>query len=184
MIFIKLSILFKKFKYILYSNNRIKGKYKAYQPIAIRGKGRILFGKNINIGVVNSPLFLNTYAYIEARHLESNITLGNNIHINNSFSIVAEKEVTIKNEVFIGYNCSIVDSNFHDLNPDNRKETDPYPKEVIIGNNVFIGNNVSILKGVEIGDNCVIASGSIVTKSFKNNCVVGGIPAEIIKTIT
>lgn len=183
MMLFKLHIAFKKLKYLFHSNNKIVGNYKAYQPIVVRGKGKITFGDNVNIGVVNSPLFLNTYAYIEARHQDSNIILGNNIHINNSFSIVSEKKVIIKNDVFIGYNCSIVDSNFHDLNLNNRKKTDPSPEEVIVGNNVFIGNDVSILKGVEIGDNCVVASGAIVTKSFKSNLIIGGVPAKIIKTI-
>lgn len=53
-----------------------------------------------------------------------------------------------------------------------------------IGKNVWIGANAVILPGVEIGDNCIIAAGSIVTKSFKeNNLVIGGNPARVIKKI-
>jgi maltose O-acetyltransferase len=51
---------------------------------------------------------------------------------------------------------------------------------VEIGENVFIGSNVTILKGVRIGNNSVIACGSLVTKSIPDNTIAGGVPAKII----
>ncbi|WP_414045614.1 acyltransferase [Macrococcus equi] len=54
---------------------------------------------------------------------------------------------------------------------------------IIVGNNVFIGINSILLPNVTIGDNVVIAAGSVVTKSFPDNCVIGGNPATIIKSI-
>lgn len=170
--------------FIPFSNNKnIKGVFKSNQPVVLRGEGQINFGKNINFGVVNSPLSCNTYTYIEARAINSCIVLGDNIHVNNAFSIVSEKKVIIKNNVLIGYNCSISDSNFHDLDINKRGQTDPIPKEVIIENNVFIGNNVTILKGVVIGENSVVATGAVVTKSFPENVVIGGCPAKIISKL-
>lgn len=172
---------FKKLHYSFYSNNnRKKGKYKAHQPVVIRGKGVVSFGKQVSFGVINSPYYYNTYAYIEARTENSIIEFGENVNINNSFSAVSERKIVIKNNVLVGFNCAITDSNFHDLNPKNRKITDPNPAEVRIEDNVFIGNNVTILKGVTIGKNTVVAAGSIVTKSFPENVVIGGAPAKII----
>ena len=55
--------------------------------------------------------------------------------------------------------------------------------EIVIGNNVWIGRNVTILKGAKIGDNCVIATGSIVTKEIPSNCVAAGIPAKAVKKL-
>ena len=52
-----------------------------------------------------------------------------------------------------------------------------------IGNNVFVGLNTIIMPGVEIGDNCVIGAGSVVTKSIPSNVVAVGAPAKPIKTI-
>lgn len=52
-----------------------------------------------------------------------------------------------------------------------------------IGNNVFIGINSIIMPGVTIGDNTVIAAGSIVTKNISSNVVAGGAPARIIKSV-
>lgn len=54
---------------------------------------------------------------------------------------------------------------------------------ISIGDNVHIGNRTIIMPGVKIGNNCIIACGSIVTKAVPNNSVVAGIPARIIETI-
>lgn len=53
--------------------------------------------------------------------------------------------------------------------------------KLTIGNNVFIGANTVIAKPVTIGNNVVIAAGSIVTKDIPSNCLVGGVPAKVIK---
>lgn len=178
------TLILKKSLYFFYSDNAPKsGRFKSYQPVVLRGKGQIHFGKNVNFGVINSPHLHSTYAYLEARPKTATITFGNNIHINNGFSVVSENKITIKDNVLIGYNCNITDSNFHDLEIYKRSETDPEPKEVVIDNNVFIGNNVTILKGVRIGENSVIATGSIVTKSFPENVVIGGNPAKVVREL-
>ena len=64
-------------------------------------------------------------------------------------------------------------------------EKKPFYKfgKIIIGNNVFIGANAIIMPGVSIGDNCVIAAGSVVTHSVPVGTVVGGVPAKILMTI-
>ena len=46
-----------------------------------------------------------------------------------------------------------------------------------------IGGNVTILPGVTIGDNVVVAAGAVVTKAVPDNCVVGGVPAGVIRSI-
>lgn len=54
---------------------------------------------------------------------------------------------------------------------------------IIIGDNVFIGLNTIIMPNVKIGNNVVIAAGSVVTKSIEADKVVAGVPARIIKEI-
>ena len=51
-----------------------------------------------------------------------------------------------------------------------------------IGNDVFIGARATIMPGVRIGDRCVVAAGSVVTRSVPDGHVVGGNPARIIST--
>jgi maltose O-acetyltransferase len=51
---------------------------------------------------------------------------------------------------------------------------------VTIGNNVFVGAGVTILMNTEIGNDVIIGAGSVVTKSIPDDCVVAGIPAQVI----
>lgn len=56
-----------------------------------------------------------------------------------------------------------------------------FSQPVKIGKRCWIGANAIILPGVTIGDNCVVAAGSVVTKDVPSNCTVAGVPARIIK---
>ena len=90
-------------------------------------------------------------------------------------------QINCKNSIIIGEECAIAnnviirDNNSHSLNGNKDDKT------VEIGNHVWIGAGVIILPGAKIGDNCVIAAGSIVNKEYSSNCLIGGNPAKIIK---
>ncbi len=90
------------------------------------------------------------------------ITLGNNVHITREVLFVTHDGGTLL---------------FRNQIPD-LEITAP----ITVGNNVYIGVRSIILPGVTIGDNCIIAAGSVVTKDVPDNSVVGGIPAKFIKT--
>ena len=92
------------------------------------------------------------------------LSIGNNVDINVNFQILTHDW------------CTYVFRNlFHDFINSSGK--------VSIGNNVYIATNVTILKGVSIGDNCIIGAGSIVTKSIPSNSVAAGIPCRVICSI-
>lgn len=59
----------------------------------------------------------------------------------------------------------------------------PSHGKVVIGNNVWFGEHVTVLKGVSIGNNCIIGAGSIVTKSIPDNSVAVGVPCKVICTL-
>lgn len=81
---------------------------------------------------------------------------------------------------WIAQNVGIITENH---NPEDLSEHLP-SEDVHIGNNCWIGMNSVILPGVELGDNTVVGAGAVVTSSFKDgNCVIGGVPAKIIKNI-
>jgi len=54
--------------------------------------------------------------------------------------------------------------------------------DTYIGRNCFIGAHAIVLPGVRIGDGCIVASGSVVTKDVPANSIVGGNPAKIIRS--
>jgi galactoside O-acetyltransferase len=162
---------------------RVSGKPQLFHPMLAKGKGTITFGNNVQIGVIASPNYYSHYAYFEARNEESAIIIGNNVSINNAFSASAMTRISIGDNVLIGVNCSIIDTDAHPLSPTERHTGEPVSAPVAIGNNVFIGDNVMILKGVTIGDNSVVGAGSVVTASIPENMVAAGNPAKVIKTL-
>jgi len=48
---------------------------------------------------------------------------------------------------------------------------------------VWIGSGVYIKGGITIGNNVAIGANSVVTRSFPDNVVIGGVPARIIRNI-
>lgn len=55
-------------------------------------------------------------------------------------------------------------------------------KRVTIGENCWIGARVFIVPGVCLGEGCIVAGGAVITKSFPPLSVIGGNPAQLIKT--
>lgn len=163
--------------------SKVCGKPKLFHPLLLKGKGKISFGKNVQIGVIDSPNYYSHYAYLEARNSDSEIVIGDNVSINNGFSAVAFSKITIQNDVLIGVNCAIIDNDGHHLAFDKRNTGEPKSAAVLIGDNVFLGDNVTILKGVTIGKNAVIGNGSIVTNGIPENTIAAGNPARVIRDL-
>jgi len=116
----------------------------------------------------------------------------------NGALVMAEEKIEIGSHCLVSWNVGIADSDFHPLEPAQRlidaqalapyfKNRPPRPKlktaPVKIGDNVWIGMNAVILKGVTIGENSVVAAGSVVTKSVPPNVVVAGNPAVVVRQI-
>ena len=106
------------------------------------------------------------------------ITFGKHVFINHNFTAMSIGGIELGDNVQIGPHVTIVTDN-HD--PVNRYVLKC--RKVVIGNNVWIGAGVSIMPGVHVGDNAVIAGGSVVTKDVPANTVVGGNPAKVIRQL-
>jgi acetyltransferase-like isoleucine patch superfamily enzyme len=56
-----------------------------------------------------------------------------------------------------------------------------YKRDVVVGSNVWIGYGACVLRGVQVGDNSIIGTNSVVTRDVPANAVVAGIPARVIR---
>ena len=112
-----------------------------------------------------------------------NIHVGENFLANYNVTILDIAPVKIGDYVMVGPNTLITTVN-HPLSPRKRRQHIGQAKPVTIGRDVWIGGNSTILPGVTIGNNVVVAAGAVVTKDVPSNCVVGGVPARVIKKIT
>lgn len=92
------------------------------------------------------------------------IEIGSNVDINDNFTIMTHD-----------FGTYVFRNLYHDFVASSGK--------VKIGNNIYFGRNVTILKGVTIGDNCIIGLGSVVTKDIPNNSVAAGCPCKVICSI-
>lgn len=113
---------------------------------------------------------------------------GFNIHVGNNFYMNFDCVILDACEVKIGDNCMIapkvgIFTATHPIDAVTRNSGLEYAKPITIGNNCWIGGNSTINPGVILGDNVVVASGSVVTKSFESNVVIAGNPARVIKII-
>lgn len=122
--------------------------------------------------------------------MEPNIRFdyGYNTHVGENFYANFDCTILDVCKVHIGKNCMLapgvqIYTATHPLHPVERNSGKEYGKPITIGNNVWIGGSAVVNPGVNIGDNVVIASGSVVTKNIPDNVVVGGNPAKIIKEI-
>lgn len=175
------------YKYKLLSDcSQVAGQPRFITPTLLSGKGKIIFEKNVKLGVRTSPGHYDSYIYIDSRRPESIIHIGQNCWFNNHLRIISDGAgIKIGDNCLIGYNVEIIDSNFHDLHPLSRHNGKNVLKApVLIQDNVFVGNNVVILKGVTIGKNSIIGSGSVVTNDIPENAVAAGNPAKFIKSLT
>lgn len=112
----------------------------------------------------------------------SNIYLGKDFYANFDLTILDVCEVRIGSGCMIGPKVGIYTAT-HPLDRALRRSGAEFGSPVTIGDDCWIGGHAVINPGVTLGDNVVVAAGAVVTKSFGNNVVLGGVPAQVIKEL-
>jgi acetyltransferase-like isoleucine patch superfamily enzyme len=113
------------------------------------------------------------------------LVIGDGVALNGT-SITSRCRIEIGSGTLIAANVIIVDSDFHQQWPPERRffgvgtEDD---RPVTIGRNVWIGMGSIVLKGVTVGDNSIIGAGSVVTRSIPPNVLAAGSPARVIRSL-
>lgn len=138
----------------------------------------IAFGHNVTIGR-NSILVCTGVI----KNKGTGIRIGNNTGLNAHSYLGGQGGIDIGDNVIIGPYVRIFSENHNFTDPFLPiKEQGESRKGVVIMDNCWIGAGATILDGVTIGSGVVVAAGAVVTKNIPDNSVVGGIPAQVIKS--
>ena len=160
----------------LYGNNPVKG---MRVPTCLRMEAgttlEIHDGPLTRYGT--GPYNLRYGAYIEIVN-GGHMTIGQGA-ANVGLTIMCAKEVTIGNGVRIGRNVSIRDWNgSHVIINDHYRNHAP----VHIEDHVWLCTGCTIMPGVTVCEGSVVSANAVVTKDVPPHCLVGGVPAKILKT--
>ncbi|WP_319485088.1 hypothetical protein [uncultured Cohaesibacter sp.] len=153
-------------------------------PEDVKGQGRITgrIGRNAEV------IFHGIDVFLTRLHLE----IKDNCRLVVGKSAIFNKQTNFDmNEpgasIIIGEGCMFSRSRFwtsdfhgiYDATTGNRLN---HTRDIMIGDRCWVGNDVLVLKGTEMGNDTVIAAGSVVSgKKFGSNLVIGGNPAKVIK---
>lgn len=167
----------------------------------ISNKRNINFGKSVTIednvvidGYAKNKLVLGDFVKIGSNSVVSctshlsmygiGLTIGNNSAVGRFTEFGAAGGIKIGNDVIMGSYISFhsQNHNFHSQGVLIR-EQGVTSKGIELKNNIWVGAKVTFLDGSIVGNNCVVAAGSLVKGEFPDNVVIGGVPAKIIKNI-
>ena len=124
----------------------------------------ISYLREIGVSIGDDTYILSPSTFTIDEHRASLISIGNNVRFNVNNTILCHDAAA---KVFRSVYNDYLPSNGH----------------VLIGNNVWFGRNCTVLKGVTIGDNCIIGFGSTVMHDIPSNSVAAGTPAKVICTL-
>jgi acetyltransferase-like isoleucine patch superfamily enzyme len=113
---------------------------------------------------------------------EGEISIGAKTVMGQECTISAYQRVSIGRECIIADRAMLIDFD-HGMVEVERpiREQGIYKRDVTLGHNVWLGYGACVLRGVAVGDNCVIGTNSVVTRDVAENAVVGGVPARVIR---
>jgi acetyltransferase-like isoleucine patch superfamily enzyme len=138
---------------------------------------RVLFSELIGNRVDDSFLLIPPFYTVGG----DQIRIGRNVFINQNCTFYDLGGLDIADDVLIGPNVSIITAG-HPLEPSQRRSV-TIGKPIAIERNVWIAAGATIIGGVTVGENSVVAAGSVVTRDVPPNTLVGGNPARLIRSI-
>jgi acetyltransferase-like isoleucine patch superfamily enzyme len=107
--------------------------------------------------------------------------IGRNVFVNQNCTFYDLGGLDIADDVMIGPNVSLITSG-HPVEPSRRRDF-TIARPIVIERNVWIAAGATIIGGVTVGENSVVAAGSVVTRDVPPNTLVGGNPAKAIRSI-
>jgi len=140
---------------------------------ALRSAFAELIGKPVGARFMLIPPFSTDYGL--------NISVGDDVFINQHCHFMDMGGITIGNEVMIGPKVNLISAG-HPLSPADRRRA-VTAKPIVIGNNVWIGAAATILAGVTVGSDAVVAAGAVVSRDVPPGTLVAGVPARPVRQL-
>ncbi|MBR6590298.1 MAG: sugar O-acetyltransferase [Bacteroidaceae bacterium] len=106
------------------------------------------------------------------------IVLDEEVFINYNAVMLDGGYIRIGKHTKIGPNCSVYTPN-HPVDPVERREPKETAYPITIGEDTWLGGNVTVCPGVTIGNRCIIAAGSVVTRDIPDDSLAAGCPAVV-----
>ena len=166
-------------RYVKGENNRIiVGKDSRLNGVSFRivGNNNIIeFGEHVIVGPGCSFWAEGNNIKI---HIDNRSTFTREVHVNAQEN---NSEISIGEDCMLSNTIIIRTSDSHPIYNNNGQRINP-AKSIKIGNHVWIAPNSKVMKGVTIGDGCIIGSDTMVTKDLPDRVLAVGHPAKIVKT--
>jgi acetyltransferase-like isoleucine patch superfamily enzyme len=110
----------------------------------------------------------------------SELKVGDRVFVNHGATVIANCYIEIGDDTLIGEFTALYDTNHHPVDSAHPQKYEP----IIVGSNVWLGRGVIVLPGSKIGNNSVVAAGSVVRGNIPADVLVAGNPAHPVKTLT
>lgn len=144
------------------------------------GKNGLRIGAKVGIGAYSRVVVSGSF-----QELGEHIIIGDHVGIGEFAYLGGGGGLEIGDDCIIGqyFSCHPENHQAQVLDVPIRKQG-VSRKGISIGRNCWIGSKVTVLDGVRLGNGCIVAAGAVVTRSFPDNTIIGGVPARILKNRT
>lgn len=161
-------------KYLKLGNNI---RINEFTRIDALSKDGIMLGDSVKIGAYSTIIGSGTI-----KKVGKGLSIGENSSFSEYTFFGAAGGIEIGKNVIGGQNVRFhaENHNYNDLTVP-IKDQGVNHKGIILGNDIWIGSGVVFLDGAHVSDGSVIAANAVVTGRFPENCIIGGMPAKIIK---
>lgn len=116
------------------------------------------------------------------------LVIGENVYIGGQTTISIGRLVKIGDNVRIAGRTFLAGYPGHPEDPVARAqglpELDEQVGDIVLEDNVWLASRIIVLEGVTIGENTIVAAGSVVTRDLPPNVIAGGVPARVIRTLS
>jgi acetyltransferase-like isoleucine patch superfamily enzyme len=149
--------------------------------------GLCFVGPGVQLEIArNARLVLGRWSWIghgcKIRIHEGEVRIGAKTVMGQECTISAYQRVAIGHECVIADRVMLIDFDHGVVEVERPIRLQGiYKRDVHVGNNCWIGYGACILRGVTIGDNAIVGTSAVVTKSLPDNAVAAGVPARVIR---